>query len=491
MLNHLFDKIATIDTPILGASDTVSGLTADSRAVKKGNVFAALSGISFDGSAFAADAVSRGAVAVLADTQAKISIPTHIPVVRSDNPRRALAKAAARFYGAQPRHVVAVTGTNGKTSIAGFMRQIWQQLGLSAASIGTIGVISDKYSDPESLTTPDPVSLHETLAHLSSLEVDHVALEASSHGLSQYRLDGTAPQIAVFSNFSRDHLDYHGTEEAYFDAKARLFTEILSADGSAIVDITSDAGRRIAHLVQKSGRKVIDFGNDPSNTIHLVKREITETGSTVSITWSGQPYTLTVPLVGGFQVSNVLLAAAAIVAEGADIEDVIAALPHLKGEPGRLEFMGQLPDGGGVYVDYAHTPDGLEKALEAIRPHSKGAVWCVFGAGGDRDPGKRPLMGAVCDRLADRLIVTDDNPRTEDADSIRSQVREGCPRAMDIGDRKKAIETALAQMAPEDVLLIAGKGHETGQTIGHVIYPHDDRHVVRQYLSQMDGEGHG
>lgn len=484
MLGHLFQDLLSHPVHAQGWQDVpVTGMTADSRAVEDGSLFAALPGVKYDGALFAADAVAQGAAAVLADEQALINLPHDIPILRAKNPRLTLALAASRFFGDQPQHVVAVTGTNGKTSVAGFVRQIWQRLDVAAASMGTIGVVSDVFSDPESLTTPDPVALHNTLAHLKDRGVDHVALEASSHGLDQYRMHGVQPRVGVFTNISRDHLDYHGTEENYFAAKAQLFSEVVQQDGTAVIDMSAPGGPEMAEVAAERGLRLMTLGRKPEHAVQVMSHTPTEAGSQVEIIWFGSHKSCHIPLVGDFQVSNVLLAAMAVVADGAQPDQVLQALTLVTGVPGRVEPIGATEDGSQVFVDYAHTPDGLEKVLEAVRPHTAAALWVVFGCGGDRDRGKRPMMGAIADRLADRIIITDDNPRSETAETIRAEIREACPRALDIGDRVFAIQTAIKEMAPGDVLVIAGKGHETGQIIGDRIVPHDDRVVAQQALA--------
>jgi UDP-N-acetylmuramoyl-L-alanyl-D-glutamate--2,6-diaminopimelate ligase len=470
----------------------IRGLTADSRDVKPGFLFAALSGSRSDGRQFVEDAVARGAVAVLTDDDARFSALSRreppVRVIVDPNPRRRLARMAARFYAPQPETVVAVTGTNGKTSVTVFTRQIWQHLGRRAASLGTIGVVGPDFAQPGALTTPDPVALHRELQLLARGGIDHVALEASSHGLDQFRLDGLDLAAAAFTNLTRDHLDYHRGMEGYFAAKSRLFTELLPADGIAVVNADVPEGPRLAALCQQRGQTVISFGEAATAALRLVAARPRDTGQELTLRLFGQTHELTLPLVGAFQASNALAALGLAIASGAPLERALAALPLLAGVPGRLEHVATHPNGAPVIVDYAHTPDALETVLKALRAHCRGRIVLVFGCGGDRDAGKRPQMGAIAERLAEVVIVTDDNPRGEDAAAIRRAILSACPKAEEVGDRAAAIRRGLALLAPGDILLLAGKGHERGQIVGGITYPFEDAAVAREAVAELGGE---
>lgn len=457
----------------------IAGITADSRSVGPGYLFAALPGSRVDGRAFIGDAVARGAVAVLAPdgTPWPPGVPPR-PLLQDPEPRRRLAQLAAAFAGPQPRTMVAVTGTNGKTSTVEFLRQLWMAGGKPAASLGTLGLIADGFDPGPGLTTPDPVSMAATLAKLARAGVQHAAMEASSHGLDQFRLDGVRLAAAAFTNLTRDHLDYHGSEAAYRAAKLRLFAELLPPGAPAVANSDMDA-TTLAELSAIAARRRLALRTVGENgsALRLVSVTPRPDGQVLRISMEGRQLEADVPLPGRFQADNALMAAALAMALGGS--DVLARLGRLTGVRGRLELAARLPNGAAVYVDYAHTPDALERLLIALRPHTAGRLHVVFGAGGDRDRGKRPLMGAAAARLADVAIVTDDNPRSEDPASIRAAVLAGCPGARDIGDRARAIAEALNGLAPGDVLAVAGKGHEQGQTIGTTVLPFDDVSVVR------------
>lgn len=462
------------------------GLTADSRAVAPGFLFAALPGSRTDGRAFIAEAVARGAAAVLAPEG--LAWPEGVParpLITDADPRRALALMAAALHGgAQPATVVAVTGTNGKTSTVDFLRQLWALDGGRAASLGTLGLVAEGFDPGPSLTTPDPVALHATLAALARAGVERAAMEASSHGLDQRRLDGVRLAAAGFTNLTRDHLDYHGGMDAYRAAKLRLFDALLEAGRPAVANAdmeakTLDALRAAA---ARRGLPLLTVG-EAGRDVRLLRQTPLPDGQVLAVeAFGARRDTLRLALPGRVQADNALLALALAVATGMDPGRAIGLLPRLAGVRGRMELAARLPNGAAVYVDYAHTPDALERLLAALRPHVSegGRLHVVFGAGGDRDPGKRPLMGAACARLADRCWVTDDNPRSESPAAIRAAVLAGCPGGVDAGDRRAAIAAAIADLRRGEVLAVAGKGHESGQTVGGVTTPFDDAAVVRE-----------
>ncbi len=463
----------------------ICGITADSRKVAPGYLFAALPGSRADGSRFIAEAVARGAVAVLAPTGTlwPPGVPPR-PLIEDGEPRRRLAQLASAFAGPQPATVVAVTGTNGKTSTVEFLRQIWQAGARRAASIGTLGVTSDRpipgLSAGPALTTADPVTLSQTLAALARAGVQHAALEASSHGLDQFRLDGVRLSAGAFTNLTRDHLDYHGTEAAYRAAKLRLFSTLLPLGAPALVSSALDAQTMAAlREIAATHRLALHEVGETGGLIRLDRVVPCPDGQVLELFADGQAHEVFLPLIGRFQVENALLAAG--LAHVLGNAGALAALGALHGVRGRLECAARLDHGAAAYVDYAHTPDALARLLAALRPHTAGRVVLVFGAGGDRDPGKRPLMGAAAED-ADLVIVTDDNPRSEDPTAIRAAVRLGCPHAMEIGDRTTAIATGLNALQPGDVLVVAGKGHEQGQIVGDVVLPFDDAAVIRRLV---------
>ena len=471
----------------LESDPLITGVTADSRRVKPGYLFAALPGISVDGAAFAAAAVAAGAVAVIAQKD----IPElGVPVLVSSDPRRAYALAAANFWARQPPNIVAVTGTNGKTSVAAFCRQIFNVAGHRAASMGTLGVRAtgpggfDEQLTPPGLTTPDATDVAELMAKLVDLDVTHLALEASSHGIDQRRLDGVHIKAAGFLNLTQDHLDYHGEMETYRAAKLRLFEALMPRGAKAVLNADSDSFGAFAAAATVSGQTLLTVG-EAGQSLRLVARAMTPSGQRLSLEVAGKTYDIDLPLAGGFQASNALVAAGLCLAAGEGVDTVLAALEHLEGAPGRLQKVGSKAGGGEAYVDYAHTPDGLETVLQALRPHAQGKLVVVFGAGGDRDRTKRPLMGAIAGRLADVAIVTDDNPRNEDPAAIRADIMGGNSRLKDIGDRRHAIRAGVAELGPGDVLIVAGKGHEQGMTIAGVIHPFDD---VTETAKALDGQ---
>jgi len=461
----------------------VGGVTADSRMVKRGDLFVAIAGGKTDGLQFVMPAVTAGAIAILADRRPQAPLPDGVAFIKVGNARRALAQIAAKFYPSQPRTIAAVTGTSGKTSVVAFTRQIWTALGQRAASIGTIGVVSARGEAYGSLTTPDPVALHRTLDDLARDGITHLAIEASSHGLDQFRLDGMHIAAGAFTNITRDHLDYHQSFAAYFAAKLRLFEVLVEQGGAAIVDVDHEHADAVVAAAKARGLSIISVGRKGTG-IRLVESAIDGFAQTLRLEHGGKIFRVRLPLPGEFQIENALVAAGLVIATGGDPAVVFAALEHLIGAKGRLEFVG-ASDGAPIFVDYAHKPDALAKALDALRPYASGRLVVVFGAGGDRDRGKRELMGAVAAAKADRVIVTDDNPRSEDAASIRAAILGGARGAIEIGDRRQAIRSAIAELRHGDVLLIAGKGHETGQIIGDRVVPFSDHEAVAAALKEL------
>ncbi|WP_414694242.1 UDP-N-acetylmuramoyl-L-alanyl-D-glutamate--2,6-diaminopimelate ligase [Phenylobacterium sp.] len=466
----------------MGFDPQIEGVTADSRKVRPGWLFAALPGAKVDGRSFAPRAVEQGAVAVLSSREIEgLTAPT---VIASD-PRRVYALAAAAFWGQQPATCVAVTGTNGKTSVAGFCRQMFAHAGFKAASMGTLGVrvsapgFADEQVTPPGLTTPDASDVAELLARVAQSGVTHLALEASSHGIDQRRLDGVRLTAAGFLNLTQDHLDYHGTMGVYRAAKLRLFETLLTRGKAAVLNADSDAYSAFAATAVSAGQTLMSVG-EAGQGLRLLDRALLPNGQGLKIAYDGKTYDLRLPLAGAFQASNALVAAGLCIAAGLSIEQALAGLEKIEGAPGRLQRVGQGLHGGEAYVDYAHTPDGLKTVLGALRPHVRGKLIVVFGAGGDRDRTKRPLMGRIAADLADVAIVTDDNPRSENPAAIRAEILTGAPKssrsggAKEIGDRGEAIRAAAALLGEGDILVVAGKGHEQGQIVGDVVHPFDD-----------------
>jgi UDP-N-acetylmuramoyl-L-alanyl-D-glutamate--2,6-diaminopimelate ligase len=463
-----------------GAID-IAGMTADSRRVKTGDLFVAVPGTKADGLGFVPQAIAAGAVAVLAERQPD-NLPDGVAFVAASNARRALALAAARLYPRQPEVITAVTGTSGKTSVASFTRQVWEEMGEQAASMGTIGVVSPKGETYGSLTTPDPIALHHTLDELAGEGVTHLALEASSHGLDQYRLDGVRIAAGAFTNLSRDHLDYHPSVKAYLAAKLRLFEDLIVPGGAAVIDADHDYAETVIAAARKRELRIFTVGRKGKD-IRLVDAVIEGYAQSVTIESHGKRHDLHLPLVGSFQVENALVSAGLAIATGSDPGQVFAALEDLEGAKGRLEFVGRR-NGAPIFIDYAHKPDALSKTLDALRPYVKRRLVVAFGAGGDRDAGKRPIMGAIAAEKADRVIVTDDNPRSEDPAAIRRAIMAAAPDAVEIGDRAEAIRQSIAALEDGDVLVIAGKGHESGQIIGDRTLPFSDHDAVAAALKR-------
>ncbi|OFW82630.1 MAG: UDP-N-acetylmuramoyl-L-alanyl-D-glutamate--2,6-diaminopimelate ligase [Alphaproteobacteria bacterium GWF2_58_20] len=465
----------------------LSGITSDSRAVKPGFLFAALTGAKADGRTYIQAALDAGAIAILAPDGTTLPEGARATLITDPDARRAFAHLAATFYPAQPATLVAVTGTNGKTSTVQFCEQLWTAIGFPAASVGTLGI-----SAPGGLgasgthTTPDPVKLHETLDRLTRHGVNHLAMEASSHGLDQRRLDGVRLTAAAFTNLTRDHLDYHQTMEAYAVAKNRLFSEILPENATAVINADSPASPHILETCRLRGIRVLTFGKKGLD-LRLVHTVPHPAGQHLDIEVFGRPYSIDVPVAGVFQASNILAALGLILSdETLSPGDVIPKLGQLRGVRGRIELAATHPSGAPVYVDYAHTPDALETLLNALRPHTSGRLAVVFGCGGDRDRGKRPMMGEIANRLADIVLVTDDNPRSENPAPIRQEILAACPGAIEMGDRAEAIRHAVSLLETGDVLVIAGKGHEQGQIIGNTIRPFDDASEVRAALKEQE-----
>ncbi len=461
----------------------IGGVTADSRSVERGDLFAALAGSKADGLRFVDAAIAAGAVAIAAERPPHNALPQNVALIRVGNARRALALIAAKIYPRQPHTIAAVTGTSGKTSVVAFTRQIWTTLGRRAASIGTIGIVSPSGETYGSLTTPDPVVLHRSLDALAGEGVTHLAIEASSHGLDQCRLDGLCIAAAGFTNITRDHLDYHPTFAAYLAAKLRLFDTLLAPGAAAIIEADHDHAEAVIAAAQKRGLSILSVGRKGAG-IRLVDSEIDGFAQRLRLEYANKNFQVHLPLVGEFQIENALLAAGLALATGGDADNVFAALEHLQGAKGRLERVGGTGSAQ-IFVDYAHKPDALAKALDALRPYVSGRLVVVFGAGGDRDRGKRPLMGAVAAAKADRVIVTDDNPRSEDAATIRAAIMAAATGAIEIGDRNEAIRRAIVELKSGDVLLIAGKGHETGQIIGDRVVPFSDHDAVATALEEL------
>ncbi|MCB2120303.1 MAG: UDP-N-acetylmuramoyl-L-alanyl-D-glutamate--2,6-diaminopimelate ligase [Rhodobacteraceae bacterium] len=475
-----------------GREARVTGLAVDSRQVKLGNLFAALPGSRIHGGEFIQFALRMGAAAILTDragaeiASAELSASDAALVVTED-PRQALAFAAALWFGRQPETVVAVTGTSGKTSVATFTRQIWQALGLHAANLGTMGVLGD-FTAPLAHTTPEPITLHRLLAEMAGAGITHAAMEASSHGLDQGRLDGVHLKAGAFTNFSQDHLDYHADFEEYFAAKAGLFNRVLPEDATAVVNIDEVRGREMAKIAGTRGLDLITVGRAPLADLCIGAQRFDATGQDLRFTWKGEAHLVRLALIGGFQAENVLAAAGLAIAGGEEPEAVFKTLHDLTTVRGRMELAAKRENGATVFVDYSHKPGALASALQSLRPHVMGRIVCVFGAGGDRDRLKRPLMGQAAAQYADVVIVTDDNPRSEDPAAIRAEVMKGCPEAAEIADRAEAILRGVDALQPGDALLIAGKGHETGQIIGNDIYPFDDAEQASVAVAALDGK---
>ncbi len=474
-----------------GRDARIAGVAVDSREVRPGFLFAALPGTVVHGATFAAQAVADGAVAVLTDAKGAALIDVDVAVVVAQDPRATLAQTASLWFGPHPGTMVAVTGTNGKTSVSTFTRQIWEALGLAAVNLGTTGV-EGSWAYPLKHTTPEPITLHRVLAEAETQEITHVAMEASSHGLDQRRLDGVLLTAAGFTNFTQDHLDYHATFEAYFEAKMGLFTRVLSEDGVAVINMDDPRGPEVASLCEYRGQEVISVGRAEGCRLQMQAQRFDSTGQDLRFSWQGRPYQARLDLIGGFQADNVMLAAGLAIAAGAIPGDVFAVLPELTTVRGRMELAATRENGAAVFVDYAHTPDAVETALRAMRPHVMGRLVAIVGAGGDRDETKRPLMGRAAADHADVVIVTDDNPRSEDPGAIRAAVMAGavegnCEQVFEVGDRAEAILRGIDALGAGDALLIAGKGHESGQVVGDTVLPFDDVEQASVAVAALEG----
>ena len=475
-------KLSQLIAPLKhsGRDAEISSITCDSRTVTQGSLFAALPGTVADGRDYIEQAIEKGASAILSTP----GLPIDLPYVASENPRLLYSQLASRLYAGQPETLVAMTGTNGKSSTVEFLRQIWSFAGLNAACFGTLGVRYDGGYLPLSHTTPDAVVLHQTLAKLKGMGVTHVAMEASSHGLKQYRLDSVKVTASGFSNLTQDHFDYHPDVEDYYGSKARLFTELTPQDAPVVINVNDDFGQKLAKDCETRGQKVVRAGW-AGQDIRIDEVMPRSASQLIDIIVDCKRHKVELPLVGEFQVLNAVAALGLARETGVDTQTAIAALGQLKGVAGRLEMAGRTADGAPILVDFAHTEDGLDKLLRSVRPHTMGRMIVVFGCGGDRDPVKRPKMGAMAAKLADHVIVTDDNPRTEDPASIRKSVLKGCPDAEEIGDREQAIRQGISMLGPKDCLIIAGKGHEQGQIVGDKIIPFSDVEKARQALMEM------
>jgi len=459
-----------------GSTAQVTGFAIDHRKVAPGTIFGAFKGAVFDGEDFITEAIESGAVAVVARPGAAVDGAAH---VATDEPRREFARLAAKFFAPFPETVIAVTGTNGKTSNVELVRQLWRMAGNPSASIGTLGVTTADEQVTTGLTTPDIVTFLSNMAGLAREGITHAAFEASSHGLSQYRTEGLPVRAAAFTNFSRDHLDYHGTMESYFEAKMRLFDEVVEPDGAAVVWMDDPKSGEVLRICEARGLRVLTVGK-AGETLRLVDRQSSQLGQTLTIETAGKTHKVTLPLIGAYQAANALTAAGLALATGGELGQTLQNLARVQPVRGRLERAVITRAGAPVYVDYAHTPDAIVSAIEALRPHARGRLIIVFGAGGDRDVGKRPEMGSEARRLADLVIVTDDNPRSEDAAAIRRDILAGAPDAREVPGRREAVATSIAQAGTDDIILVAGKGHEQGQIIGERVLPFDDVSVSRE-----------
>ncbi len=485
---HLSEMCTPETGDILGCSNPViTGVSADSRSVRPGYLFVAIKGDKNDGNGFISDAAIRGASAILAREGTELpSDASHLPLVLARDPRHSLALCAAKYFKGQPENLAAVTGTNGKTSVAWFTESIWSNLGHRAASLGTLGVQVDKkkIQNNGNLTTADPVCLHESLNTLYKQGLTHAVIEASSHGLEQRRLDGLELKAGAFTNLSHEHLDYHISMANYALAKRRLFDSLVPRGGTAVINADTKIFSEWAKICQSRRLKIISYGRE-SNELKLIQTRPHLEGQALKLEVFGKPCEVSIPIFGSFQAENILCAIGLVIALGDDPERILAVLPNLSAPPGRMQLTSTTPAGAKIFIDYAHTPDALNNALRSLRPYAPGKLGLVFGCGGDRDPGKRPQMGQIAKKNCDFVIVTDDNPRNESAGGIRAQIILGCPGARNIGDRSTAIKEGIDLLSQGDVLLIAGKGHETNQLVGENSTPFDDREVIQTIINQI------
>ncbi len=489
---RLADLLAAVSLPLAGplakhqADLQIESLTCDSRQAKPGSLFAALPGSQADGRDFIPDALAKGAVAVLAAKGSVLPANGKAALIACDNPRRWLALLASTFHAPQPRLIACVTGTSGKTSVAHFTRSLWQALGHNAASLGTLGVVPSAVPAPPALTTPDPVALHRCLQELQLAGFEHAVLEASSHGLDQFRLDGLEVAAAAFTNLSHEHLDYHPNMQAYFAAKARLFEALLRPDGVAVLNADTPYYEALTGIARGRGQRILSYGVSGAANLRIMEQKPSAEGQALTLAVDGKEQRVALPLLGDFQACNAVAALGLVIGSGSDPTAAVAALEQLKPVPGRLEAVGQTASGGKVFVDYAHKPAALEAVLTTLRPYVRGKLWVVVGCGGDRDREKRPIMGRMAAELADHGIITDDNPRGEDPAAIRAAMLAGHPDLAEIGDRRQAIETAVHALEKGDILVVAGKGHESGQTVGDKVLPFDDREVSREAIAASE-----
>lgn len=472
------------------ANPVLGSMAVDSREVRPGCLFCAMPGSNIHGARFVKAALAKGAAAILTDPEGALIAAEALrdgdaALVVSETPRETMARTAALFFGAQPKTMIAVTGTNGKTSVSTFVRQIWNELDLEAVNLGTTGV-EGSWAAPLNHTTPEPITLHRTLKQAAFEGITHAAMEASSHGLDQRRMDGVVLKAAGFTNFTQDHLDYHETFEAYFDAKAGLFARVLPEDGTAVINMDDAHGVDMVAIATVRGQGLITVGRTSAD-LQLVAQRMDATGQDLRFSYLGRTYQTRLNLLGAFQADNVMLAAALVIACGAEPAHVFDTLEHLTTVRGRMQLAATRANGAAVFVDYAHTPDAVSTALSAMRPHVMGRLVAIVGAGGDRDAGKRPLMGRAAAENSDVVFVTDDNPRSEDPALIRAAVMEGCPEATEVGDRAEAILRAVDTLGPGDALLIAGKGHESGQIVGDDVLPFDDAEQASVAVAALEG----
>ncbi len=462
-----------------------TGISADTRTIKNGDLFVALNGSQQNGAVYIQEAIAKGAIGILVDEHSDIKIPEGMFLVYDRHPHQALAEIAAAFYAPMPRVVTAVTGTNGKTSTAFFTMQLWQAMGYESATLGTVGVVTAKGIEEGRLTTPDPITLAQELNRLKQNNIDHIALEASSHGLDQYRLDGLNLAAGGFTYLGRDHLDYHSSIENYFHAKTQLFSRVLQPGAAAVINADCPEYDHLKSIALARQLNLLSFGKN-GHALSLKQCVPAIDGLVLTLDVLGRAYEAKVSLTGSFQSTNILCALGLVLGAGASPDKAVAALGALSGAPGRMECVGQTPRGGMVYTDYAHTPDALETVLNALRKHTGARLHVVFGCGGNRDRGKRPIMGSIASALADVVYVTDDNPRFENAAEIRKEILAACPKAIEIADRRKAIERAIETLDKGDILVLVGKGHERGQLIGHEMHSFHDGEIAQNVIHQLE-----